>query len=72
MRTKELSDTYDTLPFILGVISEETLIKKATVARIIKESGRAKDFLNNPQAFMEQCLEIIKHNRHALAIEGIK
>lgn len=72
MRTEDLGDTYDSLPFILGVISEETLIKKATVARIIKESGRAKDFLNNPQAFMEQCLEIIKHNRHALAIDGIK
>lgn len=72
MRTEDLSDTYDSLPFILGVISEETLIKKATVARIIEESGRAKDFLNNPQAFMEQCLEIIKHNRHALAIDGIK
>ena len=72
MRTEDLSDTYDSLPFILGVISEETLIKKATVARIIAESGRAKNFLNNPQAFMEQCLEIIKHNRHALAIDGIK
>ncbi|MBO4897472.1 MAG: DEAD/DEAH box helicase family protein [Clostridia bacterium] len=72
MRTEDLSDTYDSLPFILGVISEETLIKKATVARIIEESGRAKDFLNNPQAFMEQCLDIIKHNRHALAIDGIK
>ncbi|MBQ3427769.1 MAG: DEAD/DEAH box helicase family protein [Clostridia bacterium] len=72
MRTEDLSDTYDSLPFILGVISEETLIKKSTVARIIEESGRAKDFLNNPQAFMEQCLEIIRHNRHALAIDGIK
>ena len=72
MRTEDLSDTYDSLPFILGIISEETLIKKATVAKIIEESGRAKDFLNNPQAFMEQCLEIIKHNRHALAIDGIK
>lgn len=72
MRTEDLSDTYDSLPFILGVISEETLIKKATVARIIEESGRAKDFLNNPQGYMEQCLEIIKHNRHALAIDGIK
>ena len=72
MRTEDLGDTYDSLPFILGVISEETLIKKATVARIIEESGRAKDFLNNPQAFMEQCLEIIKNNRHALAIDGIK
>ena len=71
-RLEDLKDTYSSLPNILGIISEETLIKKATVAEIIKKSGRAQDFLNNPQAFMEQCLEIIRHNRHALAIDGIK
>lgn len=71
-KTADIDDTYSSLPYILGIISEETLIKRATVARIINESGRAKDFLNNPQAFMEKCLEIIKHNRHALAIDGIK
>ena len=71
-RLEDLNDTYSSLPNILGIISEETLIKKATVAEIIQKSGRAQDFLNNPQAFMEQCLEIIRHNRHALAIDGIK
>lgn len=71
-RTEDLENTYSSLPYILGIISEETLIKKATVAEIIKRSGRAQDFLNNPQSFMEQCLDIIKHNRHALAIDGIK
>lgn len=72
IRTTDIEDTYSTLPYILGIISEETLIKRATVARIINESCRAKDFLNNPQAFTEKCLEIIRHNRHALAIDGIK
>ena len=72
MRVMDLEDTYSSLPYILGIISEETLIKRATVARIINESGRGRDFLNNPQAFLERCLEIIKENRHALAIDGIK
>lgn len=72
MRVMDLEDTYSSLPYILGIISEETLIKRATVARIIIESGRGGDFLNNPQAFLERCLEIIKKNRHALAIDGIK
>lgn len=72
MRVTDLEDTYSSLPYILGIISEETLIKRATVARIINESGRGKDFLNNPQAFLERCLEIIKKHRHALAIDGIK
>ena len=72
MRVMDLEDTYSSLPYILGIISEETLIKRSTVARIIVESGRGGDFLNNPQAFLERCLEIIKKNRHALAIDGIK
>lgn len=72
MRVTDLEDTYSSLPYILGIISEEALIKRATVARIINESGRGKDFLNNPQAFLERCLEIIKKHRHALAIDGIK
>ena len=72
IRTTDIEDTYSTLPHILGIISEETLIKRATVARIINESGRAQDFLNNPQAFIEKALDIIKRNRHSLAIDGIK
>ena len=28
--------------------------------------------MNNPQGFTEKCLEIIRNNRHALAIDGIK
>ena len=72
MRVMDLEDTYSSLPYILGIVSEEALIKRATVARIINESGRGGDFLNNPQAFLERCLGIIKKNRHALAIDGIK
>lgn len=71
-RTADIEDTYSSLPYILGIISEETLIKKATVAKILTESGRIQDFLNNPQAFTEKCLEIVRRNRHALAIDGIK
>lgn len=71
-RTTDIEDTYSSLPYILGIISEETLIKKATVAKILSESGRIQDFLNNPQAFTEKCLDIVRRNRHALAIDGIK
>ena len=38
----------------------------------MQESGRIKDFINNPQLFLEKALEIISRNRHALAIDGIK
>ena len=38
---------------------------------ILIRSGRLRDFLNNPETFLEKATEIIKNNRHALAIDGI-
>ena len=72
MKVTDLETTYETLPHIISIISEETLIKRATVRQILVESGRAEDFLHNPQAFLEKALEIIRRNRHELAIDGIK
>lgn len=36
------------------------------------ESGRLKDFLNNPQMFIERVTDIINNRRHELAIDGIR
>lgn len=72
MKVTSLETTYESLPHIINIISEETLIKRSTVRRILIESGRAADFLHNPQAFLEQVLTIIRRNRHKLAIDGIK
>lgn len=72
LRTTDIDGTYTKLPNILGIISEAALIKKSTVAKILTGSGRLQDFLNNPQIFIENCLDIIRRNRHALAIDGIK
>lgn len=72
MKVMDLQSTYETLPHIISIISEETLLKRNTVRRILVESGRAADFLNNPQGFLEKALTIIRHNRHELAIDGIQ
>lgn len=72
MRAVELGNSYEVLPDILRIIAEEALIKRSDVKRIIEESGRAIDFLNNPQAFLEKALEIIRRNSNALDIDGIK
>ncbi len=72
MVTTNLEQNYDVLPDILRLISTKTLLKRATVNKIIQESGRAADFLKNPQEFYEKTLEIIERNRHKLAIDGIK
>lgn len=72
LKTQDLTETYETLPDIIRLISTETLLKRSTIIRIIEESGRIQDFLNNPQGFYEKALEIISRNRHSLAIDGIK
>lgn len=71
MRTMDVEDSYSMLPDLITAISDETLLTPATVNRILIESGRCKDFLNNPEAFLEKAMEIIRNNRHALAIDGI-
>ncbi len=72
MRTMDITNDYQSLPDIITAISDETLLTPATVNRILVESGRCGDFLNNPEAFLEQAVELIRNHRHALAIDGIR
>ena len=70
-RTTDIADSYCELPDIITAISDATLLTPATVKEILIKSERLEDFLNNPQSFLEKATEIIRNNRHALAIEGI-
>ncbi len=72
IKTQNLTETFESIPDIIRLISTETLLKRSTVVRIILESGRLQDFVNNPQGFYEKALEIIARNRHSMAIDGIK
>lgn len=71
IRTADIADAYQTLPDIIETISDEALLTPATVNEILVRSGRGRDFLNNPQAFLEKATEIVRDNRHKLAIDGI-
>lgn len=71
MRTMDIDNSYQTLPDLITAISDETLLTPVTVNEILVRSGRCGDFLNNPEAFLEKATEIIRSNRHALAIDGI-
>ena len=71
MRTTDIDNSYQTLPDLITAISDETLLTPATINEILVRSGRCGDFLNNPESFLEKATEIIKNNRHALAIDGI-
>lgn len=71
MRTLDVEDSYQILPDLITVISDDALLTPATVNRILQKSGRCGEFLANPEAFLEKAVEIIRDNRHALAIDGI-
>lgn len=60
------------IPDVLAVMCEETLTTERTIFEIIRQSGRVKDLINNPQLFIERCVEIIRQTRYELAIDGIK
>ncbi|MCC8019179.1 MAG: DEAD/DEAH box helicase family protein, partial [Rikenellaceae bacterium] len=69
-RTMDIKNPYSTLPNVVGILSEQCLVTRKTVNTILKESVRIKDFLNNPQLFIEKVTEIINHHRYRLAIDG--
>jgi len=71
LKTIDIQNDYFVLPDLLTVISEETLTPERLIYKIIYDSGKIGEFINNPQAFIENCVEIIKNVRHELAIDGI-
>ena len=71
VRAMDIQESYAFLPNVLAIIGEQTLVKRTTVYKILKQSGRAQDFLNNPQMFIEQATAIILNVRRSLAVDGI-
>ena len=60
------------VPDILAYLQEQTELTRATLVRILKESGRLEEFFLDPQKFMDQVAYIIKHELHRLLVDGIK
>ena len=71
IKTIDIQNDYTVLPDILAVIQEETQTTPVTAREILTQSGRLREFLYNPQLFIETCVEIIRDTRHELAIDGI-
>lgn len=71
IRAMDVQGGYSSLPNVLAMVGEQAKVKRSTVYEIIKRSGRAQDFLNNPQLFIEQAANIILNVRRSLAVEGI-
>lgn len=60
------------LPDILAYLQNATELTRATLVRILKESGRLGDFVLNPQAFMDAVASVLRNVLHHLLIDGIK
>lgn len=71
IRAEKQETSYEKLPNLIHIISEETLTKRSTVRDILLKSERISDFLINPQEFTKQVLEIIRHNRGKQAVDGV-
>lgn len=70
-RTKEASRPA-VLPDILAFLQRETELTRHTLVRILKESGRLKDFSVNPQSFMTEVAKHINRALHGMIVDGIK
>jgi len=60
------------IPDILAYLQNETELTRATLVRVLIESGRLPEFFNNPQRFMDSVAMILKHELHRLLVDGIK
>lgn len=72
-RGGEIKLEYDgRLPDILSYLQRETELTRATLVKIVTRSKRLKEFLINPQKYMDSICNIINRELHRLIIEGIK
>lgn len=57
---------------MVRILADSTKLPRNNIAQILLECGRLKDFLNNPEKFIEVMAEIIERNKTERAIDGIK
>ena len=60
------------IPDVLAYLQNETELTRGTLVRILKDSGRLGELLNNPQQFLDAVAAILKHELHRLLVDGIK
>ena len=60
------------IPDVVRILSDNTKLPRSNIAKILLESNRLQDFINNPQKFIEEVTTIIEYNKNTLSIDGIK
>jgi len=60
------------IPDVLRILEENTKLPRSNIAKIIIDSQRLQDFLNNPEKYIEAVSEIINYNKASMSIDGVK
>ncbi|HMN44796.1 MAG TPA: DEAD/DEAH box helicase family protein [Povalibacter sp.] len=60
------------MPDFVGQIQTRTGLSRSTVARVLLESGRLGDAVNNPQAFIEGATDVINAVKRELLVDGVE
>ena len=59
------------LPDILSYMQNKTNLKRRTILRILKESGRIDEFKLNPQQFIENATNVINKAKRLVLVDGV-
>lgn len=70
-RTQAVEAKY-VMPDFVGQLQGKTGLSKSTMARILLESGRLADAVNNPQAFIDHAAEAINAVKRELLVNGVE
>ena len=68
-RTQSVEARY-LMPDFVGQVQAKTGLAKSTVARMLLESDRLADAVNNPQAFVDQAAELINAEKRDFLVYG--
>lgn len=60
------------LPDLLAYLQNNTELTRSTLVEILKASGRLKDFIENPQVFINQVTSCIQKKLHHVTVKGIQ
>jgi type III restriction enzyme len=68
-RTQTVEAKY-VMPDFVGQVQGKTGLAKSTVARILLDSGRLADAVNNPQAFVDHVAELVNAEKREFLVYG--
>lgn len=70
-RTQTIEAKY-VMPDFVGQVQAKTGLAKSTVARILLDSGRLGDAVNNPQAFIDHAAEAVSAVKREVLVDGVE